>query len=265
MMLTLTQMLLFFIISLVTSFNNRKIIDLTHPVGENTFVWPTSTKFTVANVVKTQVGVEGEGGYWYESRDINQAEHSGTHMDAPAHFYKGGWHTSDIPLERLTGPGVRISIEERVQKDLDTGLVVEDILTWEEQHGEVPEGAVVIIHTGHGRWYGDKVKYLGRPAELDLPENDTEHLHFPGVEPAAAEWLVRNRNIVGLGIDTPSTSNGQSRDYKTHQVLGEANIWGLENMARTEELPSTGFVVYNMVHKLEGGSGGPTRVIAILG
>ena len=258
------QIVSFFLPNLVASFASRKAIDLTHPVGENTVAWPTATKFSTANVIKTWVGVEGEGGYWYEARDINQAEHSGTHMDAPAHFAKGAWHTSDIPLERLAGPGVKISIEKRAGKDKDTGLTVEDIYTWEEEHGDIPDGAVVIVHTGHGRWYDDKVKYFGRPVDKDLPENDTEHLHFPGVEPEAAKWLVANRKIVGLGIDTPSTDKGQSRDFQTHQVLGQANIWGLENLARTDELPSHGFVVYNMVHKLEGGSGGPTRVIAIL-
>ena len=150
-------------------------------------------------------------------------------MDAPAHFAKGAWYTSDIPLERLAGPGVKISIEKRAGKDKDTGLTMEDIHSWEEEHGDIPDGAVVIVHTVHGRWYDDKEKYLGRPVDKELPENDTEHLHFPGVEPEAAKWLVANRKIVGLGIDTPSTDKGQSRDFQTHQVLGQANIWGLEN------------------------------------
>merc|ERR1712142_121327 len=248
--------------TLVTSFTNRQAIDLTHPVGEHTIAWPSASQFSTSNVVKMQIE---EGGYWYEARDFSQAEHSGTHTDAPAHFYKGGWHTADIPLQRLAGPGVKIDITEKVKKDLDTGLTVDDILAWEEEHGdEIPEDAIVIVHTGHGKWYRDKEKYFGRPKDLNLPDNDTQHLHFPGVEPEASTWLVENRKIVGLGIDTPSTDKGQSRVFKTHQILGQANIWGLENLARTEELPSKGFVVYNMVHKLEEGSGGPTRVIAIL-
>jgi len=258
------KLLVLFLPSFVACFASRKAIDLTHPVGENTIAWPTATKFSATNVVKTLIGVKGEGGYWYEARDISQAEHSGTHTDAPAHFFKGGWHTSDIPLNRLAGPGVKISIVERVETDPDTGLMVADILAWEGKHGDIPDGAVVIVYTGHGKWYGDKVKYMGRPVDMDLPDDDTAHLHFPGVDPEAAQWLVENRNIVGLAIDTPSTDIGQSRDFKTHQILGEANIWGLENLARTDELPSRGFVVYNMVHKLEDGSGGPTRVIAIL-
>lgn len=97
-----------------------------------------------------------------------------------------------------------------------------------------------------------------------MADTDTEQLHFPGVSPAAARWLVTRRGVVGVAIDTPSTDRGQSRSFSTHRVLGEANVWGLENLANTDQLPATGFVIYNLVHKLEGGSGGPTRVVATL-
>ena len=143
-------------------------------------------------------------------------------------------------------------------------LTVLDLQQWEEQHGAIPEAAIVILHTGWGRHYGEPGKYFGRPEGLSLPEDDTEHLHFPGVSPQAAQWLVDQRNISGLGIDTPSTDRGQSRQFETHQVLGRNNVWGLENLANTHLLPARDFTVYNLVHKLEGGSGGPTRVIAVL-
>ena len=252
---------LFLLLDYSFGFKQNHAIDLTHKVDENTVAWPSASKFKAQNVIKMQVG--GEDGYWYEARDFTQAEHSGTHMDAPAHFAKNKWHTADVPLERLAGPGVKISIEERAKDDLDTGLTVADIEKWEVEHGPIPDGAVVIVHSGHGKLYG-KLQYFGRPAELNLPENDTDHLHFPGVEPEAASWLAENRKIVGLGIDTPSTDKGQSKKFLTHQILSQSNIWGLENLARTDELPEVGFVVYNMVHKLKGGSGGPTRVVAIL-
>ena len=67
--------------------------DLTHPVNERTVAWPTASKFTLRN----QVAVETAGGYWYEARDFSQAEHSGTHTDAPAHFYKAEWSTPEVP------------------------------------------------------------------------------------------------------------------------------------------------------------------------
>ena len=236
------------------------MLDLTHPVNEKTVAWPTASKF---NLSYQYAGLTA-GGYWYEARDFRQAEHSGTHTDAPAHFFKDRWHTADIPLERLTGPAVKISIQARAEREPDTMLTVKDIQDWEEEHGAIPTGAIVILHTGRGEHYGDVEKYLGRPEDLTLPDDDDKHLHFPGVSPQAAQWLVDQRDISGLGIDTPSTDRGQSRQFETHQVLGEANVWGLENLANTDMLPARGFQVYNLVHKLEGGSGGPTRVIAVL-
>ena len=92
---------------------------------------------------------------------------------------------------------MKINIQDRAESDPDTELTVADIQEWEEKHGAIPHNAIVILHTGFGRYYGDKQKYFGRPAELTLPEDDTAHLHFPGVSHGAARWLVDNRNISG--------------------------------------------------------------------
>lgn len=62
-----------------------------------------------------------------------------------------------------------------------------------------------------------------------------------------------------MGVDTPSTDYGQSIDFKTHQILGSANVWGLENVANLDNLPSKGAIVFNMVYKLKEGSGAPSR------
>ena len=71
--------------------------------------------------------------------------------------------------------------------------------------------------------------------------------------------IYQFRNIIGLGVDTPSTDFGQSRDFKTHQILGAANVWGLENVANLDKLPSKGATIFNMVYKLKEGSGAPSR------
>lgn len=236
------------------------MLDLTHPVGSDTVAWPTASKFQVTQAVAKDSG----SGYWYEARDFSQAEHSGTHTDAPAHFYKDRWHTADIPLDRLAAPAIKVDISERAQTDPDTELLVSDLEEWEAEHGVIPGRSIVVVHTGWGRLYSNRDRYLGRPEDVTLPEDDVQHLHFPGVSPEAAEWLVKGREVVGVAIDTPSTDRGQSRTFSTHQVLGEANVWGLENLANSDKLPAKGFMIYNMVHKLVGGSGGPTRVVAVL-
>ena len=229
-------------------------------MGEDTVAWPTASKFRVTQAVAKDSG----SGYWYEARDFSQAEHSGTHTDAPAHFYKDRWHTADIPLNRLAAPAIKVDISVRALTDPDTELRVSDLEDWEAEHGVIPGRSIVVVHTGWGRLYSDRDRYLGRPEAARLPEDDVEHLHFPGVSPEAAEWLVNLREVVGVAIDTPSTDRGQSRTFSTHQVLGEANVWGLENLANSDQLPAKGFMIYNMVHKLEGGSGGPSRVVAVL-
>ena len=121
-------------------------------------------------------------------------------------------------MDHLVAPGVKVSIQGRADIDQDTMLTVQDLQDWEETNGRIPDKSVVVVHTGQGRLYGDKDKYFGRPEGRDLGETDTEHLHFPGVSPEAAAWLVENRAIVGLGVDTPSTDRGQSRTFETHQV-----------------------------------------------
>ena len=115
------------------------MLDLTHPVDDKTVSWPSASQFQVTSAVAMLTG----GGYWYESRDISQSEHSGTHMDAPAHFYQDRWHTADIPLERLVAvPGVKVDIETRADTDPDTMLTVTDLENWERHHGEIPDHAV---------------------------------------------------------------------------------------------------------------------------
>merc|ERR1719192_3033406 len=129
---------------------NEWVLDLTHPVGEGVTVsWPTATRFKVTSSSAGQT----EGGYWYEQRDFQQAEHSGTHTDAPAHFYKDRWHTADIPLERLVRPGVKIDIAARAEADPDTELAVADLEAWEAEHGAIPSGSIVVVHTGRGSFY----------------------------------------------------------------------------------------------------------------
>lgn len=244
--------------------HSQTVVDLTHAMGESAITWPSNDPFTVTKVFRDRVG-EGEGGFWYESRDFSQAEHSGTHLDAPAHFAEGKWRVDQIPVSSLVGPGVKVDMTVKVRQDgLDSLLQLEDLESWENQYGLIPNGAVVIVHTGHGRLYHNRTAYLGYPENLEVADKDTENLHFPGVGEEAARWLVQERGIIGLGIDTPSTDFGQSREFPTHQVLGASNVWGAENLARTDQLPPIGFKVLAMVQKLEGGSGGPARVIALL-
>ena len=146
----------------------------------------------------------------------------------------------------------------------DSQLKVEDIQNWEQIHGKIPDGAIMIVYSGNGQNYSNKTAYFGWPLGTEETNpKDTENLHFPGIRPETAEWIVQNRNIYGAGIDTASIDYGQSKDFKTHQIFAANNIWNLENLNNVDKLPPKGFYVYNMVYKGREGSGGPSRVIAI--
>ena len=89
-------------------------------------------------------------------------------------------------------------------------------------------------------------------------------LHFPGIDAEAARWLVHNRSVDAVGIDTPSIDYGQSKTFDTHQILYGADIPGFENVANLDQLPAVGAYVIALPMKIEGGSGGPLRIVALL-
>ena len=241
---------------------SKEIIDLTHPFGNNlTLTWPTNSAYNF------QMGPRGFNeaiGSWYESNDFSQAEHSGTHTDAPSHFAQGKWRLGDIPVEKLIGPGIVIDISGKAMSNKDAQLSLEDVQKWEEKFGKIPTGAILIMYSGTGKLYANKTAYFGYPEERMQDPKDVKNLHFPGIAPETADWLVQNRQIHGTGVDTASVDFGQSRDFKTHQIFAAQNIWGLENLNNVDKLPPLGFTVYNMAYFGSEGSGGPSRVIAVI-
>jgi len=232
-----------------------KAIDLTYPFDEKTIYWPTDQGFRWE---KTRWG-DDEKGHWYASATYAASEHGGTHLDAPIHFGKGQATADQLPLSRLIGPAVVVDVSASCEKDRDYRLQEADLLAWEKAHGPIPEGAIVMVRTGWGRFWPDKARYMGTTTP-----GDTTHLHFPGISGDAAKWLVAHRKISGVGIDTASLDHGPSSDFVTHQVLNGAGIFGLENVASLEKVPATGATVIALPMKIKGGSGGPTRIIAIL-
>ena len=200
-----------------------------------------------------------EAGFYYEAFNYCAAEHGGTHLDAPVHFAKGKWAADEIPLDNLIGEAVVIDVKDSAMKNADYLISVADIESWEKKNSTIPDNAVLLFRTGYGAHYPDAKKYLGtdeRGAEA------VAKLHFPALDPAAAEWLVKNRKIKSVGIDVASVDYGQSKDFKTHQVLYGQNIPGFENVANMDQLPVKGTYVFALPMKIKGGSGGPLRIIA---
>lgn len=232
-----------------------KIIDLTHPFDQSTIYWPTEPGFRLEN---TASGVT-EKGYFYAANRFATAEHGGTHVDAPIHFYAERQTVDQIPLERLMGPAVCIDVSQSCTLDHDYLISVEDMQAWEQKTGQSLAGMIVLLKTGYSKRWPDREQYLGT---AKTGREAVALLHFPGLDPVAAEWLVLRRNIRAIGIDTASIDYGQSTEFKTHVVLCEANVPIFENVAQLDRLPNHGFQLIALPMKIAGGSGAPGRIVA---
>jgi kynurenine formamidase len=232
------------------------LIDLTHPFNRETIFWPTSpSTFELSELAHGHT----EGGWFYSAYALSTPEHGGTHLDAPIHFAEGGQANEEVPLERLVGPAVVIDISARADADPDYRLTVADILEFEERHGRIEPGTMVLLRTGWSRFWPDRRRYLG-----DDTPGDASQLRFPSFGEDAARLLVEDRGAAALGADVASIDYGQSRDFIVHRVAAARNVPGLENLTNLDALPPRGAVVVALPMKIEGGSGGPLRAIAIV-
>ena len=235
----------------------KTIVDLTHEFSEETVYWVTAREFDLDTVFQGQT----DKGYYYSAFDFSTAEHGGTHIDAPIHFAAGTLSVDQLPLEKLMGPAIKINISDKALDQPDYLISIEDLQAWESNEGiKIPDGSIVLLETGYSTYYPDKKKYLGTE---NRGEEAVAELHFPGLHPEAAQWLVENRNINAIGIDTPSIDYGQSEYFQSHVILLSKNIPAFENLTQLDQLPSKDFEVIALPMKIKGGSGGPLRIIAV--
>ena len=226
-----------------------RVLDLSYAINDKLVPWPGDEKFFEATV---NASVEKNG---YFTRSFWMLEHYGTHLDAPAHFPPGKTTVDQIPVKQLFGPAVVIDVRAESGKNSDYQLVAARIENWEKRHGRIPEGAIVLLRTGWASRWPDVRKYRNQDAQGKM--------HFPGFSAEAAKLLIQ-RKVSGLGCDTLSIDHGASSDYAVHHLALGAGLYQLENLADLSELPETGAFLIVAPIKLEGGSGGPVRVYALL-
>jgi kynurenine formamidase len=202
--------------------------------------------------IKTVVTVKDNG--FYVNR-LSYDEHAGTHMDAPAHFTDGGTTAENLDPQMLVAPLAVVNISERAAKDADTMLMVDDLMAWEKANGKLPTGAVVAMYSGWEARVGSEKEFRNLDA--------SNVMHFPGFSPEAAEFLIKERDIVGIGVDTLSLDFGGSTDFKVHLTVLPAGKYGLENLANLASVPALGATIVVGSPKHTGASGGPTRVLAM--
>ena len=235
-------------------FAGYRWVDLTHAYDAETIFWPTGEAF---QHTQTAWG-ETEKGYFYSSYDIALSEHSGTHLDAPIHFAAGKPTADQVPLERLAGPAAVIDVTAKAEADRDYLITPADVAADEAAHGPIAAGAVVLFRTGWSKRWPNVKTYMGddRPGRAD-------DLHFPGLAPETAELLAA-RGVHAVGIDTASLDYGPATDFLTHQILAKAELPGLENLTKLDDLPVRGAYVIALPMKIGGGSGAPCRVVALV-
>lgn len=229
-----------------------QVVDLTHPLDELAPYWPEGLAASPfhSRVVATY---EREG---YFARTLELPEHFGTHLDAPAHFDPKGESVERIPVERFLGGAVVVDVSAAARSNADYRVTAADLENWVKRHGPMPRGGVVLIRTGwSSRWPSQK-RYMNQDAQGVL--------HFPGLSLEAARYLLEHVHPVAIGIDTASIDYGPSKNFEVHHLTMSAGLYHLENLANLDHLPASGACLIALPMKLRGGSGSPTRVLALV-
>lgn len=240
-----------------------KIVDLTQPLDEDTPVidlpeiFAQSPPLTVTEI--SHYNDAGPAWYW---NTLNLGEHTGTHFDAPIHWVTGkdtpNGTTDKLDPRMFVGPACVIDVRSEVEKDPDFLLSVEGVKAWEAEHGQIPAGAWVLLHTGWASRGQDKAAFLNA---------DENGPHTPGFHQTTSEFLAKERDVVGVGVETIGTDAGQAGGFDppfpNHSIMHGAGKLGLASLTNLDQLPPTGAMLIAAPLKIVDGSGSPLRVIAI--
>lgn len=242
----------------------RALVDCTQLIDENTFGFCGclfSREVLFDSRSETRLGPEGEENGGYLKQKYVMGCDVGTHIDAPLHFVPQGRAIHELRLDELTAPGVVVDVTAQVAQNADYEMSREDLLGFEKEHGKIPDGALVVMKTGWGKRFAsasgenDGGEYLNKSADGKC--------HFPGFHVDAARFLVKERNIVGIGIDTPSLDNGLSTTFPVHIVVLGADKYQIENM-NLESVPGGNCSFVSLPLNVKGGPEAEARVMAIL-
>jgi kynurenine formamidase len=227
----------------------KRVVDLTHTMSAEFPTFDGTPGIAMKKVFELKAN-----GYNLYQWQLN--EHSGTHLDAPIHFSEARMTVEQIPADTLVAPLAIIDVADKAAKHRDYQLARDDLAAWERQHGRLPDGCCVAMNSGWARHVGDHAKYVGKDANGVM--------HFPGVDPDAAAWLIKERKVAGLAVDTLSLDRGSSKDFGTHRLWLPSGRWGLENVANLDSAPAAGATLVVGIAKVKGATGGPARLFALI-
>lgn len=226
-----------------------RVVDLTHTLSPE---FPTFFGTPgIAIEKRYEIRKDGANVNWW-----HVLEHAGTHIDAPIHYAEGGISVERIATDQLVVPLVVVDVAAKAARNADYALGKQDLLGWEAQHGRLPDGCCVAMHSGWARHSGSAARYTGK--------DSAGVMHFPGFHRDAAHWLLGERSVAGLAVDTLSLDPGPSRDFAVHKAWLPSGRWGLENVANLDKAPASGATVVVGAPKVKDATGAPTRVFALV-
>lgn len=228
----------------------RRAVDLTHTMSPE---FPTFTG-------KPGIAMEREFSFKRDKYNLfwwHVVEHAGTHLDAPLHFSETGASADKLAIEQLVVPLAVVNVVYKAEQEADYQLSRDDLAGWEAKHGRLPAGCCVAMHAGWGELA------LSDPARFDGRDVDGT-FHFPGFAPDAVRWLLDERRVAGIAVDTLSLDHGPSQDFETHRLWLPAGRWGLENVANLDKVPEAGAMLVVGAAKVKDSTGGLARVIALV-
>ncbi|KAF5293766.1 hypothetical protein FQA39_LY03251 [Lamprigera yunnana] len=229
--------------------NYCNVYDLTWPVNNNTVCWADFRRFEYTK----QFTQESSNGDWIAANEFAIAEHCGTHIDAPYHFKKRGWKLNEIPITRLYVRAIKIDVSEETSRlGYNARLLPKHLVNWERRYGKIPKNSVMLVYFNWGKYYHDRISYLG---------GDTvDQFKFPGISKEAGEWIVNHTSLVGIGVDVASIDIHDYTD--NHKAFVGKSMFNLENVKIPASLPAKIYRLAVLPMNLEGGTGGPVRILA---
>ncbi len=230
--------------------STENVVDLTHTLTED-FPYIPIPGITFP-FKKTLIATIEKMGVAANRWEIH--EHIGTQIDAPSHFFADGLSLEQMPVRNFIAPLAVIDVSQRARTDADTTVTIEDIKNWEKKYGRLPKGSAVFMYSGWDAKVNDAKAFINM--------DSANAMHFPGFSPEAAAFLVLERDVVGIGVDTVSLDPGKDKEYKAHKAWLAAGKWGVECVANLKQVPPVGATVFVGATKVGGATGGLVRLIA---
>jgi kynurenine formamidase len=239
-----------------------EVVDLTAPLSARTPIlalpepFGNTIPFRLAEI--SHYDERGPAWYW---NNIATGEHTGTHFDAPVHWVTGKDRedVAQVPASRLVAPAVVLDATDRAAADPDFLLEREHIEAWQAEHGPLPDGGWLLYRTGWDARSHDAAAFLNA---------DETGPHTPGISVDCATWLAEESPVIGIGVETVGTDAGAAHGFDPpfpcHSFLLGAGKYGLTQLQNLSRLPARGAVLVAGPLPIVGGSGSPTRVLALV-